>query len=327
MISYQKSQQGMEKKERKMRMSVIVKNRQEVQTILESQQYIPNQEVIYAVFNAMRLNMPILIEGPAGTGKTELAKVLHQALNWELLRVQCYEGIDFSKVLYEYNYAKQMITINALQSKINEGMVGLSLDESINHFEEDTNFFDERFLLKRPLLKAIEGDERKILLIDEIDKSDEEFEALLLEFLGEFSVSIPEYQTISCPKGREPIVILTSNANRELSEALKRRCIYLYIDYPSQEVESRIIAEKAQVDEAFAQKVAQAVKNIRSIKSLKQKPSIAESIMWAKSLLIHLGEEPFDESNKESIDWTLNVLLKNQLDIDRVKANRYLASV
>ena len=310
-----------------MKMKSIVTNRQEVQALLESQQYIPNQEVIYAVFNAMRLNMPILIEGPAGTGKTELAKVLHQALNWELLRVQCYEGIDFSKVLYEYNYAKQMITINALQSKINEGMVGLSLDESINHFKEDTNFFDERFLLKRPLLKAIEGDQRKILLIDEIDKSDEEFEALLLEFLGEFSVSIPEYRTISCPQGREPIVILTSNANRELSEALKRRCIYLYIDYPSQAVESRIIAEKANVDEAFAQKVAKAVQQIRSVNGLKQKPSIAESIMWAKSLLIHLGADGLNEDNQSNIDWTLNVLLKNKRDIEKVKKTRYLANV
>ena len=308
-------------------MEQLVQNRQEVQALLESQQYIPNQEVIYAVFNAMRLNMPILIEGPAGTGKTELAKVLHQALNWELLRVQCYEGIDFSKVLYEYNYAKQMITINALQSKINEGMVGLSLDESINHFKEDTNFFDERFLLKRPLLKAIEGDQRKILLIDEIDKSDEEFEALLLEFLGEFSVSIPEYRTISCPQGREPIVILTSNANRELSEALKRRCIYLYIDYPSQAVESRIIAEKANVDEAFAQKVAKAVQQIRSVNGLKQKPSIAESIMWAKSLLIHLGADGLNEDNQSNIDWTLNVLLKNKRDIEKVKKTRYLANV
>ena len=304
-----------------------IHSRDDIKNLLISQQYIPSKEIIYTLYNAIKLNMPILIEGPAGTGKTEIAKVLKNALNLELIRVQCYEGLDYSKTLYEWDYPKQMLTINALQSVIKEEVDGLSLDESINSFNKSTNFFDDRFLLERPLLKSIDGRGKKVLLIDELDKSDEEFEALLLEFLGEFSVTIPEYKTIECPIDQKPIVILTSNSQRALSEALKRRCAYLYIDYPTEELESNIIEKKAKVDKEFSKKVAHAVANIRSLDKIKQKPSISESIVWAESLMMNLKVEDFVKENKNEIDLSLNMLLKNKKDIEIVKESNYLSDL
>lgn len=301
-----------------------IKSKEDIKDMLMKQQYIASKEIIYTLYNAIKLNMPILIEGPAGVGKTEIAKALRDALNLELVRVQCYEGLDYSKTLYEWDYPKQMLTINALQSVIKEDVDGLSLDESINTFGKSTNFFDDRFLLKRPLLKAIDGSGKKVLLIDELDKSDEEFEALLLEFLGEFSVTIPEYKTISCPDDQKPIVILTSNSQRALSEALKRRCAYLYIDYPTEELEANIIEKKAKVDKEFSNKVASVVAKIRNLDKVKQKPSISESIIWAESLMMNLNIEDFNKDNKEEVDLTLNMLLKNKKDIEVVKKSNYL---
>lgn len=301
-----------------------IKSKEDIKDMLMKQQYIASKEIIYTLYNAIKLNMPILIEGPAGVGKTEIAKALRDALNLELVRVQCYEGLDYSKTLYEWDYPKQMLTINALQSVIKEDVDGLSLDESINTFGKSTNFFDDRFLLKRPLLKAIDGSGKKVLLIDELDKSDEEFEALLLEFLGEFSVTIPEYKTISCSDDQKPIVILTSNSQRALSEALKRRCAYLYIDYPTEELEANIIEKKAKVDKEFSNKVASVVAKIRNLDKVKQKPSISESIIWAESLMMNLNIEDFNKDNKEEVDLTLNMLLKNKKDIEVVKKSNYL---
>lgn len=302
-----------------------IKSKEDIKNILMQQQYIPSKEIVYTLYNAIKLNMPILIEGPAGVGKTEIAKALRDAFNLELVRVQCYEGLDYSKTLYEWDYPKQMLTINALQSVIKEDVSGLSLDESINTFGKSTNFFDDRFLLERPLLKSINGTGKKILLIDELDKSDEEFEALLLEFLAEFSVTIPEYKTIECPDDQKPIVILTSNSQRALSEALKRRCAYLYIDYPTEQLEANIIEKKAKVDKDFSVKVANAVAKIRSLDRVKQKPSISESIIWAESLMMNLNIEDFNKENKEDVDLTLNMLLKNKKDIEIVKNSSYLA--
>ena len=304
-----------------------IKTRDDVKDMLISQQYIPNKEIIYTLYNAIKLDMPILIEGSPGTGKTEIAKVLRDALNLELVRVQCYEGLDYTKTLYEWDYPKQMLTINALQSVIKEDVSGLNLDESINEFNNSTNFFDERFLLERPLLKAINGSGRKVLLIDELDKSDEEFEALLLEFLGEFAITIPEYKTIECPVDQKPIVILTSNSQRALSEALKRRCAYLYIDYPTEELEANIIEKKAKVDKEFSKKVANVVAKIRNLDKVKQNPSISESIIWAESLMMNLSIEDFVKENKEEIDLNLNILLKNKKDIDVVKRSNYLSDL
>lgn len=301
-----------------------INSKEDVKRMLMEQQYIPSKEIVYTLYNAIKLNMPILIEGPAGVGKTEIAKALKNALDLELVRVQCYEGLDYSKTLYEWDYPKQMLTINALQSVIKDGVSGLTLDESINSFSKSTNFFDDRFLLERPLLKSINGTGRKVLLIDELDKSDEEFEALLLEFLGEFSVTIPEYKTITCPEDQKPIVILTSNSQRALSEALKRRCAYLYIDYPTEQLEANIIEKKAKVDAEFSKKVAKAVAKIRSLERVKQKPSISESIIWAQSLMMNLSMEDFNEEHKEEIDLMLSILLKNKKDIEVVKKSTYL---
>ena len=301
-----------------------INSKEDVKRMLIEQQYIPSKEIVYTLYNAIKLNMPILIEGPAGVGKTEIAKALKNALDLELVRVQCYEGLDYSKTLYEWDYPKQMLTINALQSVIKDGVSGLTLDESINSFGKSTNFFDDRFLLERPLLKAINGTGKKVLLIDELDKSDEEFEALLLEFLGEFSVTVPEYKTIACPEDEKPIVILTSNSQRALSEALKRRCAYLYIDYPTEQLEANIIEKKAKVDAEFSKKVAKAVAKIRSLERVKQKPSISESIIWAQSLMMNLSMEDFNEEHKEEIDLMLSILLKNKKDIEVVKKSTYL---
>lgn len=301
-----------------------INSKEDVKRMLMEQQYIPSKEIVYTLYNAIKLNMPILIEGPAGVGKTEIAKALKNALDLELVRVQCYEGLDYSKTLYEWDYPKQMLTINALQSVIKDGVSGLTLDESINSFSKSTNFFDDRFLLERPLLKSINGTGRKVLLIDELDKSDEEFEALLLEFLGEFSVTIPEYKTIICPEDEKPIVILTSNSQRALSEALKRRCAYLYIDYPTEQLEANIIEKKAKVDAEFSKKVAKAVAKIRNLERVKQKPSISESIIWAQSLMMNLSMEDFNEEHKEEIDLMLSILLKNKKDIEVVKKSTYL---
>jgi MoxR-like ATPase len=304
-----------------------VKSKKEMREVLESQNYIASEEIVHTVFNAMQLDMPILIEGPAGVGKTELAKVLEGAFGLELLRVQCYEGQDFSKVLYEWDYSKQMLIVQMMQTVFKDKLEGLELEDAIKKIGGGSAFYNQEFLLDRPLLESITSDTRKVLLIDELDKSDEEFEALLLEFLGEFSITIPGYKTVECPEDKKPIVILTSNSQRELSEALKRRCAYLYIDYPSEAVETRIIKEKANVDNDFAKKVATAVARIRSLDRVKQKPSVAESVAWAKSLVLNLGVEKALSDNKEDVDLTLNILLKNKKDIDIAIKSGYLANL
>ena len=305
-------------------MKLKINKKEDITHILESEDYIPSEEIVHTLYNALKLDMPLLIEGSPGTGKTELAKVLSKALDLELLRIQCYEGIDASKALYDWGYSKQMLTINALKAVIEKDVKGLALDEAIDKLGQDANFFDDRFLLERPLLKSINGHGRKIVLLDEIDKSDEEFEAMLLEFLGEYSVTIPEYKTITCKEDEKPVVILTSNGQRILSDALRRRCAYLYIDYPSEELEASIIEKKAYVDKEFSYKVAKSVKIIREMSQLKQKPSISESIMWAKSLMLNLGLDGLDAENKKDIDLTLNVLLKNKKDIENVKNSNYM---
>lgn len=301
-----------------------IKNKEDMRQALEGQSYIANNEIVNTIYNAIKLDMPILIEGPAGVGKTELSKVIEKAFGLELLRIQCFAGQDFTKVLYEWDYSKQMLIVQMMQSVFKDKLEGLELDDAIKVVGGGSAFYKEEFLLKRPLLDSITSNERKVLLIDELDKSDEEFEALLLEFLGEFSVTIPGYKTVKCEDNNKPIVILTSNSQRELSEALKRRCAYLYIDYPTEEMESKIIQDKANVDSNLADKIASAVARIRSIERVKQKPSVAESVTWAKSLVANLGLNETLNSNKEDIDLTLNLLLKNKKDIDLVRKSEYL---
>ncbi|MEU2174818.1 MoxR family ATPase [Nocardia sp. NPDC019219] len=256
--------------------------------------YLPSLDIATAVFLAGHLGKPLLIEGPAGVGKTELAKAVAAATTSDLVRLQCYEGIDEARALYEWNHAKQLLRITATGD---EGW-----DSTRDHV------FTEEFLLARPLLAAIRNPRSTVLLIDELDKADVELEGLLLEVLGDYQVSIPELGTVTAV--RKPFVIVTSNANRELSEALKRRCLYLHIDYPTAELERAIVRMKVpELDEALGEPVVRVVGALRQL-SLRKAPSIAETVDWAKTL-VALGARNLSGGVVRS---TLGVLLKYQSD-------------
>ncbi|MEW6662277.1 MAG: AAA family ATPase [Bacillota bacterium] len=263
---------------------------------MEAEGYICDDEIVITVYLALQLEKPLLVCGAPGVGKTEIAKVLSRVFNTELIRLQCYEGLDENKALYEWNYQRQLLKI---QSSRNNG-------------EED--IFSSEYLLERPLLKALLAEKRPVLLIDEIDKTDEEFEAFLFEVLSDFQVSIPELGTIRARQ--TPIVVLTSNGERELSDGLKRRCIFLYIDYPSVEKEVSIIKTKVpEAGEVLAQQVAAAVYHIRSSLDLNKKPAIAETLDWVKALVL-LGSQRL---TPDMVQKTLNVLLKDKEDHDYFK--------
>jgi MoxR-like ATPase len=257
--------------------------------------YLADDAIATTVFLADRLGKPLLVEGPAGTGKTELAKAVATATQSELVRLQCYEGLDEARALYEWNYKKQLLRIQASGGDSDWG-------------DTHDDIFSEEFLLSRPLLTAIRRTEPTVLLIDETDKADVEVEGLLLEVLSDFQVTIPELGTIEA--ARRPFVVLTSNATRELSEALKRRCLYLYIDYPGAEREKAIV--KARVPELPEELAEQLVRTIRALRAmeLKKAPSVAESIDWAHTLLA-LGLNTLDE---EAVSTTLGVVLKHASD-------------
>ncbi|MBF6336155.1 MoxR family ATPase [Nocardia abscessus] len=266
----------------------------EVTARLTEAGYIPSLDIATAVFLAGHLGKPLLIEGPAGVGKTELAKAVATATTSDLVRLQCYEGIDEARALYEWNHAKQLLRITATD---NEGW-----DSTRDHV------FTEEFLLARPLLAAIRNPRSTVLLIDELDKADVELEGLLLEVLGDYQVSIPELGTVTAV--RKPFVIVTSNAHRELSEALKRRCLYLHIDYPTAELERAIVRMKVpELDEALGEPVVRTVGALRQL-SLRKAPSISETVDWAKTL-VALGTRNLSGSVVRS---TLGVLLKYQSD-------------
>ena len=261
--------------------------------------YLSDAKIATTVFLADRLGKPLLVEGPAGTGKTELAKALAVATGSELIRLQCYEGLDEARALYEWNYKKQLLRIQAAG------------DESWSATHDD--IFTEEFLLERPLLAAIRRSEPTVLLIDETDKADVEVEGLLLEVLSDFQVTIPELGTITAV--RRPFVVLTSNATRELSEALKRRCLYLHLDYPTPERERDIVrARVPDIEDALAERLARVVATLRAME-LKKSPSIAETIDWARTLLA-LG---LDRLDADTIDATLGVVLKHNSDQERAR--------
>jgi MoxR-like ATPase len=271
---------------------------------LREADYLADTNIAGVVYLADRLEKPILVEGPAGVGKTELAKAIAETTGSRLIRLQCYEGLDESKALYEWNYKKQLLRIQA------------DREHESDWAEVEQDIFSESFLLTRPLLEAIRAEEPVVLLIDEVDRVEMETEALLLEVLSDFQVSIPELGTI---QGKQrPIVVLTSNNTRELSEALKRRCLYLHVDYPDLEREKDIVRVRVpEIDEELAEQVARVVRSIRQL-DLKKSPSISETIDWARTLL-YLGKHDIDP---EVIGETLHVLLKYQSDI--VKARKEL---
>ncbi|MGI8536219.1 MAG: AAA family ATPase [Mycobacteriales bacterium] len=268
--------------------------------------YLPDDAIATTVFLADRLGKPLLVEGPAGVGKTELAKAVAQATGSELIRLQCYEGLDEARALYEWNYKKQLLRIQASRA------VGAGDGAGWEDIHDDV--FAEEFLLSRPLLTAIRRTGPTVLLIDETDKADVEVEGLLLEVLSDFQITIPELGTIRAT--RRPLVFLTSNATRELSEALKRRCLYLHLDYPSAEREKAIVLSRVpEIAEQLAEQLVRTVRALRSME-LKKAPSISESIDWARTLLA-LGLDTLDEN---AVQTTLGVVLKHASDHERAGA-------
>jgi len=279
----------------------VFDNIQDVQQALMAQKYIANRKLATVIYLAYKLRKPLLIEGPAGVGKTELAKALAQALQTDLIRLQCYEGLDEAKALFEWNYQKQLLRIQA------NGPGGQSWEDT------KANIFTEEFYLARPLLKALKAEKQVVLLVDELDKSDEEFESFLLEALSDYQVSIPELGTVKA--NSIPMVILTSNNYREFSDALKRRCIHLYIDYPSYERELDIVLLKvAGIQESLAGQLVKFIQSLRKM-VLKKAPSISETLDWARTLVL-LGSDGLDE---QVVADTLSVVLKYQQDIAKVE--------
>jgi MoxR-like ATPase len=266
--------------------------------------YLPGNSTALVSYLAAKLGKPVLVEGPAGVGKTELAKALAAYLGRELVRLQCYEGLDEAKALYEWNYRKQLLRIQA----------GTSSGDEADWGEVQDDIFGEEFLLARPLMTAIASERPVVLLIDEIDKTDQEFEAMLLELLSDFQISIPELGRIEARS--RPVVLLTSNNTRELTEALKRRCLYLWLDYPEHEQELEIVRlHTPDLDERIARRLVEIIEQVREL-DLKKPPSIAESIDWARALLL-LGAREIDA---DTFRQTMSVIVKHRSDLDTVAA-------
>jgi len=277
--------------------------------------YIASKEIATVVFLAAVTNRPILVEGPAGVGKTELAKAAARALERRLIRLQCYEGLDESKALYDWEYSKQLLYTQMLKEKIHDVIAGTqTLSEAVERIAGQENaFFSERFLQSRPLLQAITSEDPVVLLVDEVDKSDPEFEAFLLEVLSDFQVSIPELGTRTARN--IPFVVLTSNNVREMSDTLKRRCLHLYIDYPDMERERAIVEVKFPgIDRDFAGKIVAAVRDLRSL-DLKKKPCVSETLDWTRALM---ALDIHDVTQEVVLD-TLNVLCKCRPDMEAVR--------
>jgi MoxR-like ATPase len=282
---------------------------------LRAHSYVCDRRIATAIYLADRMEKPILVEGPAGVGKTELAKVLAESIGSELIRLQCYEGLDEAKALYEWEYPKQLLYTQILRDKIGEVTAGAgSLADAVDKLaaQEDA-FFSERFLLQRPLLRAIRSPTRAVLLIDEVDRADAEFEAFLLEVLSDFQVSVPELGTLRA--AIRPFVVLTSNNAREMSDALKRRCLHLFIGYPDAARELEIV--RARIPDAgveLAEAVVRVVQRVRDL-DLKKRPSVSETLDWTRALII-LNAQTLDQT---VVDETLSLILKYEGDIERAR--------
>jgi MoxR-like ATPase len=290
---------------------------EEVKDKLAKQDYICSNEIATVIFLAEKLEKPVLVEGPAGVGKTDLGKVTAAALGREFIRLQCYEGLDEAKALYEWEYSKQLLYTQILKDVLAEELADAkSLSEAVDRVaRQDEVFFSRKFIVPRPLLKAITSEKPALILIDEVDKSDPEFEAFLLEILSDFQVSIPELDTLKAK--HIPMVVLTSNNARELSDALKRRCLHLFIDFPAWEQELEIVRLKVPgVSERLAEQVVKAVQRLRKL-DIKKTPGISETLDWARALLV-LGADSLDQ---ELVKNTLNIILKYEKDIQKAKDN------
>ena len=281
--------------------SIYTKETEIIRELLEEQNYVTDSEIVMSVYLAKNLQKPLLIEGPAGVGKTEIAKVMSKALKTELIRLQCYEGIDANMAIYEWNYQRQLLHIK------------LEEHEKKSLSEREASIFSEEFLMKRPLLEAITHYKPPVLLIDELDRSDEEFESFLLEILSEWQITIPEIGTILAKE--KPYVILTSNRTRELSEAIRRRCIFLWLDYPGFEKELQILQKKVpDCDINLTKQICNFMLLIRKQK-LEKIPGIAETIDWAKSL-VALHQDHLDPVMVEA---TLGIIIKDRDDVEHIR--------